>query len=68
MTAGRLGAASSAFTVLRAAKLTSGFRSWSTTTTRSSSPSTPEEGYHLSIDLADKAIEFIQDAHVNCSG
>ena len=27
-------------------------------------PSTPEEGYHLSIDLADKAIEFIQDAHV----
>jgi len=28
-------------------------------------PATPEEGYHLSIDLADKAIEFIQDAHVN---
>ena len=28
-------------------------------------PSTPEEGYHLSVDLADKAIEFIQDAHVN---
>ena len=28
-------------------------------------PKTPEEGYHLSIDLADKAIEFIQDAHVN---
>lgn len=28
-------------------------------------PSTPEEGYHLSIDLADKAIEFIKDAHVN---
>jgi arylsulfatase A-like enzyme len=28
-------------------------------------PSTPEEGYHLSSDLADKAIEFIQDAHVN---
>ena len=26
---------------------------------------TPEEGYHLSIDLADKAIQFIQDAHVN---
>lgn len=25
----------------------------------------PEEGYHLSIDLADKAIQFIQDAHVN---
>ena len=26
---------------------------------------TPEEGYHLNIDLADKAIEFIQDAHAN---
>jgi len=30
-----------------------------------SPPKTPEEGYHLNIDLADKAIEFIQDAHVN---
>jgi arylsulfatase len=28
-------------------------------------PALPEEGYHLSSDLADKAIEFIQDAHVN---
>ena len=28
-------------------------------------PKQPEQGYHLSIDLADKAIEFIQDAHVN---
>ena len=28
-------------------------------------PKQPEEGYHLSIDLADKAIEFIQDAHAN---
>jgi arylsulfatase A-like enzyme len=28
-------------------------------------PAQPEDGYHLSIDLADKAIEFIQDAHVN---
>jgi arylsulfatase A-like enzyme len=25
-------------------------------------PRSPEEGYHLSIDLTDKAIEFIQDA------
>lgn len=25
-------------------------------------PSTPEDGYHLSRDLADRAIEFIQDA------
>ena len=28
-------------------------------------PSQPEDGYHLSADLADKAIEFIKDAHVN---
>jgi arylsulfatase len=26
---------------------------------------TPEEGYHLNIDLADKSIQFIKDAHVN---
>ncbi len=28
-------------------------------------PALPEEGYHISVDLADKAIEFIQDAHVS---
>jgi len=28
-------------------------------------PNKPEEGYHLNIDLADKAIQFIKDAHVN---
>jgi len=28
-------------------------------------PSSPEEGYHLNIDLADKAIEFIKDANNN---
>ncbi|OWY63304.1 arylsulfatase, partial [cyanobacterium TDX16] len=27
-------------------------------------PSTPEDGYHLSTDLADRAIQFIQDAKV----
>jgi arylsulfatase A-like enzyme len=27
-----------------------------------SQPATPEEGYHLTVDLTDKAIEFIQDA------
>ena len=32
------------------------------TTTRSRQPRTPEEGYHLTHDLTDKAIEFIQDA------
>lgn len=28
-------------------------------------PKTPDEGYHLNIDLADKAIEFIKDANNN---
>jgi arylsulfatase len=28
-------------------------------------PYQPENGYHLNVDLADKAIDFIQDAHVN---
>ena len=28
-------------------------------------PHSPEEGYHLSEDLADKAIKIILDAHVN---
>jgi arylsulfatase len=28
-------------------------------------PATPDEGYHLNPDLADKAIQFIKDAHVN---
>jgi arylsulfatase len=28
-------------------------------------PSQPEDGYHLNIDLADHAIDFIKDAHVN---
>lgn len=27
-------------------------------------PSTPEQGYHLTIDLTDKALEFIKDAKV----
>ena len=27
-------------------------------------PSTPEEGYHLTVDLTDKALEFIKDAKV----
>ena len=34
---------------------------WRTTTTRSNPPATPEQGYHLSVDLTDKAIEFIDD-------
>ena len=30
-----------------------------------SAPKTPEEGYHLSEDLTDKAIQFVRDAYVN---
>ena len=57
--------ASSASTGSSGATPISGTPNWSTTTTTSISPSQPEDGYHLSADLADKAIEFIQDAHVN---
>ncbi len=28
-------------------------------------PATPEEGYHLNVDLADRAIGFVKDAHMN---
>jgi len=28
-------------------------------------PAMPEEGYHLNADLADHAIDFVKDAHVN---
>ena len=37
-------------------------RSSCTTTTRSSPPKKPEEGYHLSEDLVDKAVTFIADS------
>jgi arylsulfatase len=30
-----------------------------------SAPGRPDDGYHLNIDLADRAISFIQDAHVH---
>ena len=39
-------------------------RNWCTTTIPVAPPATPEEGYHLSKDLADKTIEFIRDAKV----
>ena len=60
--AGRWAAASSATTASSAATPTSTTRTWSTTTTRSNRPATPEEGYHLTADLADQAIAFIADA------
>ena len=59
---GRAVAASSAGTASSAPRRTSGIRTSSTTTTRSISRRTPEEGYHLTDDITDKALEFIRDA------
>ena len=60
-TGGRWGAVFSASTASSGATRASTIRSSSTTTTRSSRKSTPEEGYHLTEDLVDKAISFIAD-------
>ena len=58
---GRSAAGSTGSTASSARRPTSGIRTWSTTTTRSTRPARPAEGYHLSVDLTDKAIEFIDD-------
>ena len=54
--------ASSAGTGSSAPRRASGTPTSSTTTTSVDQPKSPEEGYHLSVDLTDKAIEFIMDA------
>ena len=56
--------ASSASTGSWAPRPTSGIPSWSTTATPSTRRATPEEGYHFSEDITDKALEFIKDAKV----
>ena len=53
--------ASSAGTGSTAARPTSSCRRCSRTTTRSSRPASPEHGYHLSEDLADRAIRYLGD-------
>ena len=53
--------ASTAGTGSTAARPTSSCRRCTTTTTRSPPPRTVEEGYHLSEDLADRAIEYLGD-------
>ncbi len=53
--------ASTASTASSAARPTSGIPTWSKTTTSSTQPYTPEEGYHLSKDLADQAMQMIRD-------
>ena len=59
---GRPAAGSSASTGSSAPRPTSGIRIWSTTTIPVDQPSQPEDGYHLTVDLTDRALEFIQDA------
>ncbi len=56
------GAASSASTASSAATPASGIPTSSTTTSPIEPPATPEEGYHLTPDLVDKATQFIADA------
>ena len=58
---GRSPRASTATTASSAARPTSGIRTWSKTTTSLTPPYTPEEGYHLSKDLADQALQMIRD-------
>ena len=62
--AGHSDAASSASTASSAARRTSGIPTSCTTTTPVDQPAPPEDGYHLSKDLTDKAIEFVRDAKV----
>ena len=52
---------SSASTGSSAARPTNGIRTWSRTTTSSSRRASPEQGYHLSKDLADQAIKMIRN-------
>ncbi len=59
-TGGRSAGASSASTGSSAARPTSTTPTSSTTTTRSTRRRTPEEGYHLTEDLADQAIALHQ--------
>ena len=53
--------ASSASTASSPARRTSSSRRWSTTTTTSSRRRACEDGYHLTTDLVDHAIEWIED-------
>ena len=57
--AGRSGVASSASTASSAATRASGIRSSSYDNHQVEPPKKPEEGYHLSEDLVDKAVSFI---------
>ena len=58
---GRSVAASSASTASSAARPTSTDPTSSTTTTRSTHRARPEDGYHLTEDLADQAITYLKD-------
>ena len=58
---GRSPAASTVGTGSTAARPTSSCRRCTTTTIRCCRPASPEDGYHLSADLADRAIGFLGD-------
>ena len=60
-TAGRSASASSATTASSAATPTSGRRSWCADNDFVEPPRPPDEGYHLTEDLADQAIRFVHD-------
>ena len=60
-TAGRWAGVSNGSTASSEARPTSITPIWFTTTTRSTPPGTPEQGYHLTVDLTDHAIAFLQD-------
>ena len=61
---GRSGAGSSASTASSAPRRTSGIPTSPTTTIPVDQPKLPEEGYHFSVDITDKALSFIKDAKV----
>ena len=59
---GRSARATTASTASSAARPTTGIPTWPRTTTTSTSPTLPEDGYHLSKDLADQALRIIRDS------
>ncbi len=60
--------ASSATTASFRVTRTTGPRTWCATTTTSTPPSRPEDGYHLSEDLADQAVRMVQDQQQGAPG
>ena len=66
--AGRWARATTGSTASSAARPTTGIPRWPRTTGTSTSPTLPEEGYHLSKDLADQALRMIRDTQADRAG